>query len=57
MFIFLQVLVPGIVESRPVKGDTVCIMLAIRLSDGTLVEDAHSLTFTLGDSEVSYHVP
>ncbi|KAA0186607.1 hypothetical protein HAZT_HAZT004738 [Hyalella azteca] len=47
-----KVLVAGIVETRPVRGDTVCIELTMRLSDGTLVEDTHTLYFTLGDSEV-----
>ncbi|KAF2346269.1 Tetratricopeptide repeat, partial [Trinorchestia longiramus] len=47
-----KILVPGIVETRPARGDTVCIELTVRLSDGSLVEDTHTLYFTLGDSEV-----
>jgi len=51
----VQVLVAGIIDSRPMKGDTVCCELTMRLNEGgDLVEDKHIITFTLGDSEVGY---
>ncbi|XP_068241907.1 peptidyl-prolyl cis-trans isomerase FKBP8 [Palaemon carinicauda] len=47
-----KVLKAGIVDSRPVKGDTVVIQANGRLEDGTEVDKHTQLTFTVGDGEV-----
>ncbi|XP_038134977.1 peptidyl-prolyl cis-trans isomerase FKBP8 isoform X2 [Cyprinodon tularosa] len=39
-------------DSRPQKGQNVEINLKIQLMDGTLVEEQHNLSFTLGDGDV-----
>lgn len=39
-------------ESRPQKGQIVVISLKTHLMDGTLVEEQHNLSFTLGDGDV-----
>lgn len=50
---FLQVIKPGVIDSRPVKGDTVTVRAAGRLDDGKEVDVHDELTFTIGDSEVT----
>lgn len=47
-----KVLKAGIVDSRPVKGDTVIIQANGRLEDDTEVDKHTQLTFTIGDGEV-----
>lgn len=47
-----KVIRPGIVESRPIKGDTVVISALGKLEDGTEVDKHNQLTYTVGDSEV-----
>jgi len=47
-----KVLSPGIVESRPNRGDTVVVEVAVRRDGGVPVQERHQLTFTLGDCEV-----
>ncbi|KAK7073188.1 Peptidyl-prolyl cis-trans isomerase fkbp8 [Halocaridina rubra] len=42
----------GIVDSRPMKGDTVVIQAQGKLEDGTEVDKHSQLMFTVGDSEV-----
>lgn len=47
-----KVIKPGVIDSRPVKGDTVTVRAAGRLDDGKEVDVHDELTFTVGDSEV-----
>ncbi|XP_059922315.1 peptidyl-prolyl cis-trans isomerase FKBP8 [Gadus macrocephalus] len=39
-------------DSRPEKGQNVIISLQTSLADGSLVEEPHSVSFTLGDGDV-----
>lgn len=54
--IYLQVIKPGIIDHRPVKGDTVVVRAVGRLEDGKEVDVHDELTFTVGDSEVRLNV-
>lgn len=45
---------PGIIDSRPVKGDTVIVRATGRLENGKEVDVHDELTFTVGDSEVIF---
>ncbi|XP_042883136.1 peptidyl-prolyl cis-trans isomerase FKBP8-like [Penaeus japonicus] len=47
-----KVIKPGIIDHRPVKGDTVVVRAVGRLEDGKEVDVHDELTFTVGDSEV-----
>ena len=48
----LQIITPGIIESRPQKGDTVTIEFSTKLAEGKVVQDTQIMVFTLGDAEV-----